>query len=200
MEHITETDHRFDQLTDQFLSGYFRFNPTLATDLGFHEYDSRLEDRSAPAVQAEIERLKDFQRRLQREIDPAALSVERQIDCAILCSAMESRRLDLEEIRTWQRNPGYYNWLASGSVYSLLIREYAPLNDRLRAAIERERGISALLEHGRTNYGRPSARRRACRGYGLKSRCRSSRGRKIFFERWCRDSLNKPTMLPPGRR
>jgi uncharacterized protein (DUF885 family) len=151
MEQVVEMDHRFDQLTDQFLSGYFRFNPTFATDLGFHEYDSLLNDQSAEAVQAEIKWLEDFQEQLRREIDPTALSVERQIDYDVLRSAIDASRLELKEIRTWQRNPGYYNWLASGSIYSLLIREYAPLDDRLHAAIERERAIPAFLEQGRNN-------------------------------------------------
>lgn len=142
---------RFEQLVDRFLAGSFRFHPTLATELGFHEYDSLLEERTAEAVQGEIERLKDFQKQLQREVDPAALNLRQRIDFEILDSAMASELLELQETRSWQRNPAYYIWLASGSVYSLLIRDYAPLKDRLRAVAERERRIPALLKAGREN-------------------------------------------------
>ncbi|MBI3950000.1 MAG: hypothetical protein HY314_06050, partial [Acidobacteria bacterium] len=108
---------RFEQLIDQFLEGLFRFNPTLATDLGFHEYDALLEDRTAEAVQGEIGRLKDFQEQLQREVDPATLRLHQRIDFEILQSAIDSELLELQETRYWQRNPAYYNWLASGAVY-----------------------------------------------------------------------------------
>lgn len=144
-------DDRFEQLIDQFLDGLFHFHPTLATDLGFHEYDSQLEERTPEIVQDEIERLKDFQHQLLREVDPAALQFHQRIDFELLQSAIESELLELQETRTWQRHPAYYNWLASGAVYSLLIRDYAPLDDRLRAVVERERRIPSLLETGRRN-------------------------------------------------
>jgi uncharacterized protein (DUF885 family) len=151
MKSEIEMDQRFEQLVEQFLSGYFRFNPTTATGLGLHEYDPLLEDRSVEAVLAEIERLGHFRARLQHEIDPAALTFDHQIDYDLLRSAIEANRLDLQEIRVWQRNPSYYNWLIGGSVYSLLIRDYAPLDQRLEAVIKRERAIPALLEQGRKN-------------------------------------------------
>jgi len=145
------TSDRFEQLVDQFLQGLFRFHPTFATELGFHEYDSMLEERTAETVQGEIERLKSFQAQLQREVDPATLGLPQRVDFEALESAIESELLELQEIRYWQRNPAYYNGLASGAVYSLLIRDYAPLEERLRAVVERQRRLPALLAAGREN-------------------------------------------------
>src|ERR671932_337070 len=36
---------RFNQIADEYLKGYYSFNPTEATAAGLHEYDSRLESR-----------------------------------------------------------------------------------------------------------------------------------------------------------
>jgi uncharacterized protein (DUF885 family) len=151
MNRSSDITNQFEQLVDRFLEGLFHFSPTLATSLGFHEYDALLEERTADAVQGEIERLRDFQHQLQRTIDPSALSYPQRIDLEVLQSAIESELLELQEIRDWQRNPAYYAWLASDSIYSLLIRDYAPLPDRLRAVAERQRRIPALLEAGREN-------------------------------------------------
>ncbi len=142
---------RFEQIVDRFLEGYFRFHPTSATSLGFHEYDSYLEERDPEAIQGECERLRDVQQQLRRHIDPATLDLQQRIDFEILNSVIESELLDLQEIRTWQRNPAYYNWLASDAVYSLLIRAYAPLDDRLQAVAQRQQRIPLLLQTGRRN-------------------------------------------------
>lgn len=145
------SSHRFEQLLDHFLEGYFRFHPTAATELGLHRYDTLLEERRVEAIEDEITRLKAFRRQFQQDIEPADLTVSQQIDLGLVQSAIAAQLLELEEIRFWQRHPGYYNWLASGAIYSLLIRDYAPLEDRLRAVVERARRIPALLQAGREN-------------------------------------------------
>src|SRR5579872_3145062 len=56
-----QTTHAaFDHLVDEFFDFYFRFNPTAATQAGFHQYDSRLEDYSRSAIEAQISGLQGF--------------------------------------------------------------------------------------------------------------------------------------------
>ncbi len=145
------SSHRFEQLLDRFLEGYFRFRPTVATELGLHQYDTLLEERRPEAIEDEIARLKAFRQQFQQHLEPADLTPSQQIDLRLVQSAIAAELLELEEIRFWQRHPGYYNWLASGAIHSLLIRDYAPLEDRLRAVVERARRIPALLQAGREN-------------------------------------------------
>src|ERR671932_2512819 len=50
---------RFNQIAEEYLRGYYSFNPTQATAAGLHEYDSRLESRSKEAVAREVRRLRE---------------------------------------------------------------------------------------------------------------------------------------------
>ncbi|MCA1818275.1 MAG: hypothetical protein LC746_18180, partial [Acidobacteria bacterium] len=45
-------DARAAEIADEYLRGYYSFNPTEATAAGLHEYDAQLESRSAEAVAA----------------------------------------------------------------------------------------------------------------------------------------------------
>ena len=41
-------------VTTRILDEYYRANPTAATDLGLHQYDSQLEDYSRAAIDREV--------------------------------------------------------------------------------------------------------------------------------------------------
>src|ERR1043165_7428454 len=64
---------RFNQIADEYLKGYYSFNPTEATAAGLHEYDMKLETRSSEAVAREIRRLRDTVLMLN-QINPSALT------------------------------------------------------------------------------------------------------------------------------
>lgn len=144
----------FEQLVEEFLSGYFAFNPTHATALGMHEYDDRLEDRSAEAIAKELRRLEDFRERLDREIAPETLPDEARVDLVILRSKIEAQRLHLWTIRWWARDPSYFSDLASWSVYSLLVRPTTPWPQRLQALEQRLRAVPRLLAQAREHLAR----------------------------------------------
>jgi len=67
---------------DDYFKAFFDWNPTYGTSIGFHEYDSKLEDFSAAAFSGRIEKLRDLRGQLDG-IPPASLSVDEQIDAAI---------------------------------------------------------------------------------------------------------------------
>jgi len=144
----------FERLVEEFLDGYFAFNPTHATALGRHEYDDRLEDRSAEAVAEEIRRLERFRERLDREVAPEALPMEARLDLALLRSKIEAQLLHLREIRWWARDPSYFSDVASWSIYSLLVRPTTPLPKRLEALEQRLRAIPRLFSHAQEHLAR----------------------------------------------
>jgi len=147
---LTE-DEKLRLLIDQFLDGYYRFNPSRATSLGVHEYDPFLEDRSLDAINAEVDRLACFKKRLGSEIETAGLSPEMRVDLEILSSHIDNQVLELRELNIWQRDPSLYNELASWSVYTLLARKFAPLDVRLKAVLERLKQIPRLLDQAQVN-------------------------------------------------
>ena len=44
----------FDRLVDDYFDAYFQFHPKDATAAGFHQYDSKLEDFSRAAREADL--------------------------------------------------------------------------------------------------------------------------------------------------
>ncbi|HYJ46943.1 MAG TPA: DUF885 domain-containing protein, partial [Pyrinomonadaceae bacterium] len=145
---------RFNQIADQYLKGYYSFNPTEATAAGLHEYDSRLETRSAEAVAREVRRLRETVS-LLTQINPALLSEDARYDYLVLISHARSQLLELQDIRMWRRDPNVYNRLTSSSVDNILKRNYAPIEQRLTAVMAREREIERLLSEARANLDSP---------------------------------------------
>jgi uncharacterized protein (DUF885 family) len=145
----------FNYLTDQYFDQiYFKFSPTAGTGAGLHQYDTQLEDYSAASVQKEIAALHDFEKKLT-VIDPAALDAEPAADFQILLNNVRGTLLQLEVIRGWEKNPDNYSSGVTSSIFAVMERPYAPVNTRLRAAVERERQIPQALLEARKNLKNP---------------------------------------------
>jgi uncharacterized protein (DUF885 family) len=145
---------RFNQIADEYLKGYYSFNPTEATAAGLHEYDTKLETRSSEAVAREVRRLRDTVLMLN-QINPSALTEEARLDYLVLLSHARSQLLELQEIRMWRRDPNVYNRLTSASIDNILKRNYAPIEQRLTAVMAREHEIERLLSEARANLDSP---------------------------------------------
>ena len=76
---------RFNQIADEYLKGYYSFNPTEATTAGLHEYDAQLESRNSAAIAREVRRLHETLNLLAR-LNPAALTEEARYDYLVLAS------------------------------------------------------------------------------------------------------------------
>ncbi|MBY0356432.1 MAG: DUF885 domain-containing protein [Candidatus Obscuribacterales bacterium] len=146
----SQKESTFTSLVDSYFDFVFKTNPGLASQLGFHEYDSQMPDYSETAIQKQTVEL--HKRLAQFEAVPSAsLSEQSRIDLTLIKSSIKSALLELEEIQDWRKNPDFYSSSASGCIYNLMTRDYGPLKQRLEAVIARERKISALLESGKQN-------------------------------------------------
>jgi uncharacterized protein (DUF885 family) len=145
---------RFNTIANEYLKGYYSFNPSAATAAGLHEYDSRLETRSREAVGREVSRLRDVLNLLAR-INAAVLPEETRYDYLVLTSHARGQLLELQDIRAWQHDPNVYNRLISESVDSILKRNYAPIEQRLNSVLAREREVARLLGEARANLEIP---------------------------------------------
>ena len=145
----------FSYLADQYFEQvYFKFSPTAGTGAGLHQYDTQLEDYSAAGVQREVAALHDFEKKLVA-IDPKGLDAEPAADYEILLNNIRGQLLQLEVIRGWEKNPDSYSSGVTGSIFSIMERQYAPVNVRLRAAVERERQIPQVFVEARKNLKNP---------------------------------------------
>ena len=135
-------------LTDRFFDEYyFPFNPTSATAAGIHKYDGQLEDYSKAGIDARLAKLKQF------EAEFAKLPPEPDRD--LVLSTIRANLLELETVRSWQRNPDIYSSGISSSAFTIMSRTFAPPDVRLRSLIERERKMPQVLAAARVNLKNP---------------------------------------------
>jgi uncharacterized protein (DUF885 family) len=145
----------FSYLSDQYYEQvYFKFSPTAGTSAGLHQYDTQLEDYSAARVQRQIAALHAFEKKLE-VIDPRALDAEPAADYAILLNNIRGQLLQLEVVRGWEKNPDSYSSGVTSSIFVIMERPYAPVNERLRSAVERERQIPQVFVEARKNLKNP---------------------------------------------
>ena len=136
------------------LEDTYRRQPTRATDLGVHKYDDRLEDYSRAAVTQEIDAVRALRARVEA-IDPATLTLDRQLDREQLLHALDSRVLTLDAIKPWARDPDTYSSGITNTAYVMIKRNFAPPEERLRRLIAREKAMPGVLAEARKNLDNP---------------------------------------------
>ena len=103
---------------DDYFEALFEWSPSVATSNGFHQYDSKLEDLSATAVQRRIARLKELQSELMH-VRSQPLKADDEIDAEIIDSQIKAELLDMDTLQTWRHNPMNYVGLPGGAIDGL---------------------------------------------------------------------------------
>jgi uncharacterized protein (DUF885 family) len=138
-------DAAYAALAKSFYYGVsFPRDPVNATGTGVHDYDDVLGRYDSATVDRRLVVDDDYLAKLSF-IDRTTLSPEVAIDAQLLSNALNDDRVIYGEVRPWEHNPDFYVGLASGGVYGVLERAYAPLPVRARHAIARELAVPALL-------------------------------------------------------
>jgi uncharacterized protein (DUF885 family) len=141
--------------SDQYFSDVlFHFAPTLGTQMGLHQYDDQLEDYSAAAIEKQVAALKVYEKKIAA-IDSSAMDASVAADQAILLNSIRSQLLSLEVIRNWEKNPDNYSSGVTNSIFVLMERPFAPVDTRMRAAVEREKQIPQVFLEAKKNLKNP---------------------------------------------
>ncbi len=148
-------DARFDALAKSYLDELVKARPHVATELGIHTQDARLDDLSAAGRARDLARIGRWQKRLVT-IDAKQLTAARQRDLSMLRSAVDAQRFELDKVQSWRHWPGHYTQLASASIYTLIKRTFASPEARLASVLARERQIPGMLRAGATQLGEVS--------------------------------------------
>ena len=145
---INAKPRSFHRLVDAYFEDYFKANPSQATITGFHQYDSQLEDFSLAAHQANRRRLLRYLAAFQA-INPQALSQLDRDDREIMITTIHSALLEEDRVQMWRKNPDNYSSAVTSSIFSLIKRNFAPSDERLRSVIAREKQIPRALMQAR---------------------------------------------------
>jgi uncharacterized protein (DUF885 family) len=145
----------WDPLVDRFFDqADFRFNPSAGTSAGFHQYDGKLEDFSLDSIRQQTIVLKRYEREV-RDFPVSRLTPEQAADREIVLGSIRSSLLDIESIRIWETNPDHYSSTASNAVFTIMSRNFAPQDERLKSVIARERQMPKMFEVARENLKNP---------------------------------------------
>ena len=143
---------------DHFFDHYYRERPVNASFTGMHEYDAQLPDWS----RAGLERLDSAMRGLHAELadaHPAPDSARdyrddiELLDAELARAFLEIQIAENASTHGVRGNPALWTGEAIFSVISLMIREFAPLADRLRAVSARLEAIPGFLALARETMG-----------------------------------------------
>ena len=144
----------FSSFVDTYFDSTFSYQPSSATAAGFHQYDSKIEDLSAPTVTRRIATLKLLQTRLD-SLKAAPSTASDSIDALMIDGAIKSELQDLEVIGSWKKNPMNYVGTPGNAVDLLMKRNFAPPAERLKSLTARLRGVPALIAAMKANVNNP---------------------------------------------
>ncbi|MGP8083534.1 MAG: DUF885 domain-containing protein, partial [Terracidiphilus sp.] len=148
---------QFEKVSDEYFDQvYFHYAPTQGTQVGYHQYDTQLEDYSPKNIDAEIAALKKYEKRIEA-IHPysAASDLVPRSDREIMLANIRSQLLTLETIRPWEKNADEYSSTCANGAFVLMERKFASPDERLRSLVAREKQMPAVLAEARVNLKNP---------------------------------------------
>jgi uncharacterized protein (DUF885 family) len=146
---------QFQRVSDAYFDQvFFPYQPTGGTGAGYHQYDGKIEDFSQESIHAEVGALSEFEKRVSA-IPAGSLDQTTRGDRQMVLNDIQSRLLTLETIRPWAKNADYYSGTCAASAFSLMERKFAPVDDRLRSLIAREKQMPTLIAEAHANLQNP---------------------------------------------
>jgi len=142
----------FDDWLDDFFASYYRRRPVCATFVGVHDHDDELPAYSPDARDRKREELDDLLDRLDG-VAGDDLDEGQRIDRRLAAGALRIQRWENDAAHYVERNPAFYTGTAVFGVIGVLLRGFAPLQERVPAAVARMEAIPAFLEQARANLG-----------------------------------------------
>ncbi|WP_152053122.1 DUF885 domain-containing protein [Tautonia marina] len=139
-------DAALESLFQDYLDAWFADEPLMATRLGDHRFDDRLEDLSAESRAGWVERDRRFLAELPERVDYDALSRDGQIDYEIFRHHLEYTLWLSEHFKPFENDPRTYVGYTTEGVYLLLTQSTLPAAENLSNAIERIKAVPRIVE------------------------------------------------------
>ncbi len=143
-------DAAFDRVAETYLGDLGTLSPVSATQTGDHTSDHLLDDVSAEGRERRLSALKRYRAALA-DIDRSTLSRAYQVDYELLRNQVEYDIWTETELQPWAWNPMYYVGISGNAIYTLVARDFAPLDERLNDAADRMQAMPRFLEQARAS-------------------------------------------------
>jgi uncharacterized protein (DUF885 family) len=141
-------DDAFEKLAADFIDDLPKFSQVYATSVGDHRYDHVLDEVDDGARSQRLALYKSYRKAL-RAIDRQELSRANQVDAELLRAEIDSNIWSTETLQEWAWNPLVYVNIAGSSLYTLMARDFAPLDERAEDAAQRLEQFPRFLRQAR---------------------------------------------------
>ena len=135
---------------DEFFAHYYRRRPVNATFIGVHSYDHLLPDYSERAVEETVAEMEGLLARLG-SLPTEGLTDFERLDLKLAAGYLRSQLWEFNSSHFHRGNPSHYVGEAVFGVLGLFLTDYAPLEQRVEAAVARLEATPAFLEQARRN-------------------------------------------------
>ena len=160
---VVDTRPNWEEFAAKTVSEYYDRNPETAVGKGLHDYDGQMADKSMDALQAYDEWLDGVVTNASLYTDLEGVEA---FERGYLITMMNSRLFTLRETDYPTKNPLFYTGLGV-SVY--VDREYAPLEERMRAYTQYISQVPARFKTMKENLEPPLPAPFLRLGYGILS-------------------------------
>lgn len=144
----------FTRLARSTIDDLLEADPIRATGLGDHRFDNLLPSWDSAAIDEIVVRLEDHMTRLDA-VDDVALPRDEHVDLEILRARVAARHFDLSEVRRHRWDP--LIWDPGTAIRQLVVRDFAPANERLASVVARLQAVPGYLAEARSTLTDMSA-------------------------------------------
>src|SRR5450759_94428 len=149
-------DEPFWNLVEAHFRHTVKQHPILATYVGIHDYDDRLDDGTRDAVVQEIADSRRLQSAFEG-IEPAGLSDSVRLEQELALHNVKRELFDAEIHRVWERRSTAMDAVGD-AMFAVFARDFAPLAERLASLTSRIEGVPSLLDQHRSRATAPQVR------------------------------------------
>ena len=137
----------FPRLAKSILEAAWEFDPTRGVYLGLHRYDGRLPTYTKATIERRVGRIRRDLRALDAATKRDRPSGQARLEAGVLRSLLLKELFTLVDARSPKRAPMYT--LGKLSIVNYLLRNYAPLDRRMRAIARLQDQVPGYLERFR---------------------------------------------------
>jgi len=150
---------RLHRLTRVYLDGLFAAKPHLASYMGDHRFDTKVQDLSPRAVAARLAEL-EGQRKALARLGTDGLSPEERVDAAVLADGIALELVELADVKEWTWNPRLVDDFTHYDPREVvaarladLVHGSGPERQRLAAATAQLKALPRYLDQRRRAFG-----------------------------------------------
>ncbi len=151
----------FRKLVNEILEFRWKDSPVSATFSGIHKYDSELDKTDPESRRRHLKKAKAYLRKMDRlssdlriQGKKAKLSKDEEMDLRMLRDSLRTEIAEEERLRSFKRNAWIYPYIGLLGCYLLILRDFAPLNRRMKSVLGRLKQIPGLMKQGEKNLKR----------------------------------------------